>query len=275
VPNRTRITRAFPALLAACAALGLWCGSSPAAGTQILNATFNPDGSMRLALADGTSVGTSSALGTAIPPGPYLVVVNNNDSSQNFGDTHNFHLSGPGVSAEAILTQQEETQATWTVTFQPNATYTFQDDYRPTLIHVVFRTSSTAPSAAVTGTATTPPSSGKSSGAVAKNPSVVGSALTPDPFRGTLTASVGRTGSLSLTRSGRNVTSLKAGRYRVVVTDRSTKSGFIIQEIRKPARTVSGGAFTGKRSVTLSLKPGQWFFYSTFLGKKNYFIVAA
>jgi hypothetical protein len=273
VPDRTRIIRALPALLAACA--GLATGSVSAATTQTLSATFNPDGSMRLALADGTSVAAPGGAGTAVPPGPYLVVVNNNDSSQNFGDTHDFHLTGPGVDAEAILTQEEEVQATWTLTFQPNATYTFQDDYRPTLIHLVFRTSSTAPSAAVSGTATTPPSSGKSSGAVAKNPSVVGSALTATPFRGTLTALVGKSGSLSLARAGKNVTSLKTGRYRVVVTDRSKKKGFIIQEIRKPAKTVSGRAFTGKRSVTLSLKPGQWFFYSTFVGKKTYFIVTA
>jgi hypothetical protein len=61
----------------------------------------------------------------------------------------------------------------------------------------------------------------------------------------------------------------------VVVTDMSAKSGFILQEIRKPARTVSSPSFTGKRSMNLSLKPGQWFFYATFVGKKTYFIVTA
>ena len=234
MPNLTRITRALSVVLAVCAALGLGCASSSTAATLTLTATFNPDGSMRLALGDGTSVGLP---GTAIPPGPYLVVVNNNDSSDNFGDTHDFHLSGPGVDAEAVLTQQEESQWTWTVTFQPNATYTFQDDYRPTLVHIVFRTSSTAP-ASVSGTApaSAPPASGKSPAAVAKNPSVVGSAVAPDPFRGTLTALVGRAGSLSLARAGKNVTSLRAGRYRVVVTDMSAKSGFILQEIRKPRK---------------------------------------
>ena len=36
---------------------------------------------------------------------------------------------------------------------------------------------------------------------------------------------------------------------------------------------MTGTTFVGKRSVTLDLRAGQWFFYSTFVGKKTYFIV--
>jgi hypothetical protein len=271
--------RIVPVLLTS---LALVAGLAPARqgaradGVQELNATFNPDGSMQLSLADGTPVGTPNPPGTVIPAGPYLVVVNNNDSAQNFGDTHKFHLTGPGVDVEAVLTQEEEVQATWTVTFQPNATYVFQDDYRPTLIHLVFRASSSLPSvpAPSVGSSSPQPASGGSTTST-KNPSVVGSAIPPDPFRGSLVGAVSASGAVTLKAKGRNVSTLKAGRYKLVVTDRSAKSGFTIQEIRKAATTVSGAGFTGKRTITLHLKPGQWFFYPSFVGKKTYFIVIA
>ena len=35
------------------------------------------------------------------------------------------------------------------------------------------------------------------------------------------------------------------------------------------------GAFEGKRSKTVNLKAGQWFFYPSFVGKKDYFIVTS
>jgi len=35
----------------------------------------------------------------------------------------------------------------------------------------------------------------------------------------------------------------------------------------------SGAAFVGKRSLSVTLSAGQWFFYPTFVGKKSYFIV--
>jgi hypothetical protein len=48
---------------------------------------------------------------------------------------------------------------------------------------------------------------------------------------------------------------------------------FILQEIREPALTLTGGAFVGRASKTVDLQPGQWFYYATFTGKKTYFIV--
>ena len=36
---------------------------------------------------------------------------------------------------------------------------------------------------------------------------------------------------------------------------------------------MSGVDFVGKRSATLELAPGQWFFSPTFVGKKTYFFV--
>ena len=36
---------------------------------------------------------------------------------------------------------------------------------------------------------------------------------------------------------------------------------------------MTGVPFVGHRSVTLDLRPGQWFYYPTFVGTKTYFIV--
>jgi len=112
------------------------------------------------------------------------------------------------------------------------------------------------------------PGSGKS--APTSN-NIVGSAIAP--FRGTLAGSVAATGKLKLMIDGKAVTSLKTGRYTIAVTDRSPKSGFTVQESRAGATTVTGVAFVGKHSVTLTLRPGQWFFYPTFVGTKTYFLV--
>jgi hypothetical protein len=94
-------------------------------------------------------------------------------------------------------------------------------------------------------------------------------------LRGTLLGAVSAAGKLTLTDKGKGVASLKSGRYTVTVTDRSTKGGFTLQEIKKVASTLTGVAFTGTKTVTLDFKPGQWFFYPTFIGTKSYFIVIA
>ena len=57
------------------------------------------------------------------------------------------------------------------------------------------------------------------------------------------------------------------------VTDSSKKSGFVIQQSDKLATSVSTAPFTGKKSKTLDLSKGQWFFYPSFIGQKTYFIV--
>ena len=45
-----------------------------------------------------------------------------------------------------------------------------------------------------------------------------------------------------------------------------------MQQLRKPAKTLTGLSFVGKRTVTVDLKPGQWTFYSP-SGKKTDFTV--
>ena len=49
----------------------------------------------------------------------------------------------------------------------------------------------------------------------------------------------------------------------------------MLKQIRNAAATLTGGLFVGRRSLTLTLEPGEWFFYPTSAGKKSNFIVVA
>jgi len=114
-----------------------------------------------------------------------------------------------------------------------------------------------------------------SSGSPGKTTSkdVVGSAVDKTAvFRGTLAGTVSAAGKLTLTKSGKGVTTLKSGRYTFTIQDSSSKADFTIQELRKNPLTLTGVAFVGKHTTTVGLKPGQWTFYS-FSGKTNYFVV--
>ncbi len=97
----------------------------------------------------------------------------------------------------------------------------------------------------------------------------------PLPLRGTLTGTVTSSGVPKLTFKGKTVTKLESGRYKISVVDRSKRSGLIVQETGKNGTTVAGTTFVGSHTVTVTLKAGQWFFYPTFVGKKNYFIVTS
>jgi hypothetical protein len=101
---------------------------------------------------------------------------------------------------------------------------------------------------------------------------VIGSAIKSGPIRGTLVGAVSAAGKLTLTRSGKGVNTLKAGRYTFTIQDSSAKADFTIQELRKTPLTLTGVAFIGKHTTTVDLKAGQWTFYSS-VGKTNYFIV--
>jgi hypothetical protein len=76
-----------------------------------------------------------------------------------------------------------------------------------------------------------------------------------------------------MTFKGKRVTTLTAGRYTVSVTDKSKKSGFILQGTGHTAINVAGVGSVGKHTKSVTLTAGQWFFYPTFVGAKSYFIV--
>jgi hypothetical protein len=246
---------------------------APLAVSQTLDAGFDADGNIYLTFADGTRIGNPTPPGTLVPAGTYTIDLFNN-SLDDLGNPHSFHLMGPGVN----LSAGGVVQATWTATFLPGSTYVFQDDDNPSAQHEVFGTSGSGATSTTPTVATTPGTSGGpatpgSSGATqpTSNNPLTGKGPTVQ-LRGTLAATVvGGTPTLRL--NGKAVSTLISGRYRLTVVDSSTTAGFTIQEAGQPATTVTGVPFVGRRTVTIELAPGQWFFYPSFLGRKTYFVV--
>jgi plastocyanin len=71
-----------------------------------------------------------------------------------------------------------------------------------------------------------------------------------------LSGSVGPGETITLKKGAARVTTLKAGRYTIVVRDRSSEHNF---RLRGPGgRQITGIAQTGTKSVTLNLKPGRY-----------------
>jgi hypothetical protein len=204
-----------------------------------------------------------------IPPGPYLAIVASDvpDSQDIY---HMFHLFGPGVNLSSELLPCENPAPVNTVSLQPGATYTYEDSRHPDITHVVFTTSVAGSSADTVGSAAGP-STAKTTGSVG-NSSVVGSGI--KTVRGTLAATITRTGTLSVSLNGKRLSTLKAGRYAIAVDDRAQQSGLVIGRQHRSPIVVTGPSFTGRHTVTLYLAAGHWSAYSA-PGTKRVFTVVA
>lgn len=158
-----------------------------------------------------------------IPPGAYEIQVNDHSGM------HNFHLTGPGVDMRT--TESFTGTVTWTVTLQ-NGRYSFQCDPHSTQMRGSF----------TVGTAPPPPPPPP-----------------PPPRVQRLTATVGPGFTISLrTATGRRVSRLRAGRYRITVRDRSRMHNFHLTGPRVNKRTAV--AFRGTRTWTLTLRRGRYRF---------------
>ena len=226
-----------------------------------------------------TIVDDSGNTVTSIPPGTYQVTVTTpimfslvNTQALAPGSLTackgyvQFQLTGPGVSLYTTLFQGcESFQVLSSAQFRPSSTYVAQDNNNPTVARVAFTT-------LASGSPVIPPSpQGPGTGKGTSSTDVVGSGLAA--VRGTLAAVVSPAGKLTLTYKGKSVSTLEAGRYVFSVLDKSTKTGFFVQGIHGAATTVAGRAFVGKKSRTVTLKAGQWFFYPASGAAKSYFIV--
>src|SRR5262249_54130115 len=149
-----------------------------------------------------------------------------------------------------------------------SSTYTWKDDLNPVPVFTFVTSNAASVGTANSGSAGS--SSGKSSAPIssgktgkASSTDVVGSAILP--LRGTLVGTVTPAGAVSLKRAGKPVQSLKAGRYTFTTADTPKKAGFNPQQIKSPPIPLTTLVFTGKRTKTVTLKAGQWFFYPTFV----------
>jgi len=174
-------------------------------------------------VADPASISLRHENGTAvtdIPAGTYTIEVRDESIM------HNFHLSGSGVDQR---TDVETTgTVTWTVTLQDKARYTFVCDPHNTTMRGSFTTGGGPP--------VQPPP--------------------PPPRIQTLTASVGPGATISLrTSRGARVSRLKAGRYRIVVRDRSSMHNFHLLGLGVNKKTTVG--FRGTVTWTVSFRKGR------------------
>jgi hypothetical protein len=227
-----------------------------------------------------TPSGTVLTSSGTIPPGSYQVIVNNDvPDIRDVG--HMFHFSGPGVILLTDMGAGDSKTEAYTETLAPNATYVFQDDQQPGIGRIVMTTSATASGAGSSGSTGGGSSSGGSgttsntggSGTSSNSSILSGGSAKAAAFRGTLAGVVSSGGAIALTKNGKPVTQLKAGRYRITVTDKAPAESFTVQKIRADAHTLTGTRFVGRHTVTLTFTAGQWFYYPSFTGKKIYFIV--
>jgi hypothetical protein len=214
---------------------------------------------------------------TSIPPGTYQIIVStpivfNDVDLQTYTSLTGcttyvrFQLDGPGVTLKTSLTAGDEDQASLSAALQPSSSYTAADLNNP-VARVVFTTTATATAGAG---ASTPTSTTSQPGST--QPKLVGSAAVTS--LGTLQAVVHRNGVLTLTRAGKIVSSLPTGRWTLLVHDVSVKSGLSLQKANGKAETITSAAFAGSRTLTLTLRPGRWRFFST-SGKSGAAVVVA
>jgi hypothetical protein len=156
-----------------------------------------------------------------LDPGAYTITVN------DLADVHNFHLSGPGVN---MLTEVEnQGTVTWNVTFR-DGIYTYVCDPHASSMRGRF---------------------------------AVGSAQLPRPAPPPtrLSGRVGPGRAITLTNaSGKRVTRVKAGRFRITVRDVSRTENFHLTGPGVNRRT--GVAFRGTSTWAVSLKAGRYTYRS-------------
>jgi hypothetical protein len=257
-------------------------GRAGAAGASQLLVTFQINGTFKVTLPDGTPIGAPSPPGTTIQPGTYELVFDNSQNVKNL----DFQIIGPNVSLQENMGGGEETAMSDYVTFVGSSQYRYSDGNNINSPVSYLQTSAGTGSTGANGSGL-PGSNDQTSGTGSSNPTVVGSnngsssgLLTGStsasiPLRGTLTGTVGATGALTLKFDGKPITSVEQGRYTVTISDHSSKNGFTIQHANQDPTTVSTVPFVGKRSANLTLRPGQWLYYPTFVGKKTYFLVTS
>jgi plastocyanin len=171
-----------------------------------------------------TLTNTAGAPVTDIPAGTYEIEVR--DRSEH----HNFHLTGPGVNMATEVGFIGT--VTWNVTLRDAARYTYVCDPHSGQMRGTFTTGGGPP--------TSPPPP-------------------PPPRVQTLTATVGPSATISLrTASGRRVTRLRRGRYRIRVRDRSTMHNFHLRGPGVNKRTTV--AFRGTVTWTVTLRRGTYRF---------------
>jgi plastocyanin len=212
-------SRARLALIAA-AALAALASPASALAQERLIATVGTNDTQVITLTHANG----SPVGD-IPAGTYTIEVR--DRSR----MHNFHLSGPGVDRRTTV--EEIATDTWVVTFRDQSVYTFLCEAHPTTMRDNFTTGGGPP---------LPPQP------------------PPPPVGPTVYATVGPGFRISFhTRRGARISRLRAGRYRIIVRDRSRSHSFQLygRGVNKRTRI----AFAGTQTWTVTFRRGYRYRY--------------
>ena len=248
---------------AAVAAAGAAGATGARAANPSLTLSINLSGGLEVVLGNGTRIRGAGA----IPPGPYLLIVNS-DVPDDRDIFHVFHISGPGVEVSSDLLPCENPREIYTITLRPSTSYVYVDSRHPELGRITLTTSA-AGSSAETSSSAPGHKAGGFSGSVS-NQSLVGSKA----VAGTLVGDVKAAGGLTLTRNGKPVSLLKQGRYRITVRDATAKRGFALQRDDRAPVTLTRDAYVGKRTVTMTLKPGRWTFFTPSGASQSFSVIA-
>lgn len=89
-----------------------------------------------------------------------------------------------------------------------------------------------------------------------------GAAFSRSSSTPTLKGVVGPGYSITLKKGGTKVKTLKAGKYKIVISDKSNFHNFTLER-EKPSsphmeKHITSTAFTGSKTITWTLKPGNW-----------------
>jgi plastocyanin len=79
----------------------------------------------------------------------------------------------------------------------------------------------------------------------------------------TLKGTVGPGFTITLTKGGKKLKTLKTGMYKVTVNDQASIHNFTLERETKPKieKHITSTSFTGTKSMTVNLKKGHWKFY--------------
>ena len=94
---------------------------------------------------------------------------------------------------------------------------------------------------------------------------VAGAAFSRSTSTPTLKGVVGPGYSIKLTKGGKKVKTLKAGKYRLVISDKSNFHNFTLER-EKPSKPklekhITSTAFKGSKTIVMTLKRGSWSYY--------------
>jgi hypothetical protein len=246
-------------LAAACVGLALSLSpvtEATSTAALTLDVTFTADGAITVALPDGTPVGTSSGSPTVIPAGYYTLQL---IGPGGCTELPYFELKGPGETIQNDM-DLGELKLSLVAYFQPNSTYTWLDDADPDVIYT-FETSGQIIGTAPSPTPSPTPKPTPGTGGTESSQDPVGALAS----RGSMAAVVTATGKATLSYRGAKAKHLTEGRYTITVTDKSTRIGFALRQVGHKTVTVTGAAFTGRRSRSIKLTPGTW----SVLGRSN------